>query len=90
MGRVALSNKDLTLPQNIVQIEVLIKLFGSERDGKKRGEVAKITLRGILIIGLCILLNTIYSIVYIVTALDIFCVCEPPEDGRQTGPKHVV
>jgi hypothetical protein len=25
-----------------------------------------------------------------VTALDIFCVCEPPEDGRQTGPKHVV
>jgi hypothetical protein len=20
----------------------------------------------------------------------IFCVCEPPEDGRQTGPKHVV
>jgi hypothetical protein len=25
-----------------------------------------------------------------VTTLDIFCVCEPPEDGRQTGPKHVV
>jgi hypothetical protein len=24
------------------------------------------------------------------TALDIFCVCEPPEDGSQTGPKHVV
>jgi hypothetical protein len=25
-----------------------------------------------------------------VTALDIFCVGEPPEDGRQTGQKHVV
>jgi hypothetical protein len=30
------------------------------------------------------------SVEYIVTALDIFYVCEPPEDGRQTGPKHVV
>jgi hypothetical protein len=28
--------------------------------------------------------------IYMVTTLDIFCVCEPPEDGRQTGPKHVV
>jgi hypothetical protein len=27
---------------------------------------------------------------YIVTALDIFCVCKPPEDGRQMGPKHVM
>jgi hypothetical protein len=26
------------------------------------------------------------SVEYIVTSLDIFCVCEPPEDGRQTGP----
>jgi hypothetical protein len=25
-----------------------------------------------------------------VTALDIFCVYEPPEEARQTGPKHVV
>jgi hypothetical protein len=30
------------------------------------------------------------SVEYIVTALDIFRVCEPPEDGRQMGPKHVV
>jgi hypothetical protein len=30
------------------------------------------------------------QIEYIVTALDIFCVCEPPEDGRQTGLKHIV
>jgi hypothetical protein len=30
------------------------------------------------------------SVEYIVTALDIFCVCEPPEDGRQTGLKYVV
>jgi hypothetical protein len=30
------------------------------------------------------------SVEYIVTPLDIFCVCELPEDGRQTGPKHVV
>jgi hypothetical protein len=22
--------------------------------------------------------------------LEYFCVCEPPEDGRQTGPKHVM
>jgi hypothetical protein len=25
-----------------------------------------------------------------VTTLEICCVCEPPEDGGQTGPKHVV
>jgi hypothetical protein len=30
------------------------------------------------------------SVKYIATTLDIFCVCEPPEVGRQTGPKHVV
>jgi hypothetical protein len=30
------------------------------------------------------------SVEYVVTTLDIFCVCEPPEDDRQTGPKHVV
>jgi hypothetical protein len=30
------------------------------------------------------------SVEYMVTTLDIFCVYEPPEDGRQTGPKHVV
>jgi hypothetical protein len=30
------------------------------------------------------------SVQYIVTALEIFCVCKPPEDGRQMGPKHVV
>jgi hypothetical protein len=30
------------------------------------------------------------SLEYIVTALDIIYVCEPPEDGRQMGPKHVV
>jgi hypothetical protein len=30
------------------------------------------------------------SVEYIVTTLDIFCVCEPPKDGRETGPKHVV
>jgi hypothetical protein len=31
-----------------------------------------------------------HPVEYIVTTLNIFCVCEPPEDGRQTGPKHVV
>jgi hypothetical protein len=30
------------------------------------------------------------SVEYIVTTLNIFSVCEPPEDGRQMGPKHVV
>jgi hypothetical protein len=30
------------------------------------------------------------SVEYIVIALDTFCVCEPPDDGRQTGQKHVV
>jgi hypothetical protein len=30
------------------------------------------------------------SVEYIVTTLDIFCICEPPEDGHQMGPKHVV
>jgi hypothetical protein len=30
------------------------------------------------------------SVEYIATVLDIFCVCEQPEDDRQMGPKHVV
>jgi hypothetical protein len=36
------------------------------------------------------LLNGSVEYTRIVTTLDIFCICEPPEDGRQTGPKHVV
>jgi hypothetical protein len=48
--------------------------------------VTLLQLRGYL--PLTHLLNG--SVEYIMTTLDIFCVCEPPEDGRQTGPKHVV